>query len=118
MAKSDPTTTENNAPQDIGTIREILMGAYIREYAASFDALRARMDATDESTESRLLKMETDINQRIIALEQSLNQRLRELEGRMDESIKRVEEAFQQAERGQKQKLSQLFNLLSSQINE
>lgn len=106
-----------NSSQDISTIREILMGSYIREYASTFKAIDEHFASNEAAMDERLSKMESDINHRILTLEQSMDRRIIALEQKLDTQVTRLEEAIAATDKGQKQKLSQLFTLLSAQIS-
>lgn len=105
--KNPETATVAQGVQELATIREILMGAHIREYSANFQDIDARFAQNAQDTNARFLKLEAEIDQRFIALEKKL-----------DEAIQRLEEKIAATDSGQKQKLSQLFTLLSSQITQ
>jgi enoyl-[acyl-carrier-protein] reductase (NADH) len=107
---------KDQTAQDVGAIREILMGTYIREYAAAFQGIEARMTSNDETLNQRLQKMESDFNQRLLNLELSMKTRLDALEAQLKDQVERLESAIQVTDKSQKQKLSQLFTLLSNQI--
>ncbi len=92
---------------EVGTIREILMGDYIREYAATFDNVEAHFRTNEANFDARLRDLEERISNRILALEQKL-----------EAEVMRIDSKIEQTNQSHKQKLSQLFTLLSAQIND
>jgi Skp family chaperone for outer membrane proteins len=109
-------TTPAAPVQEIATIREILMGDYIREYAAQFKAIDEHFATFESDVDSRFKALEQDMNNKFSALEQHMNERLDALDAKLEASVKRLDDKIDKTSVNQKQKLGQLFNILGSQI--
>lgn len=115
MANGHPNNLIGN---DIATIREILMGDYIRQYAANFQNINEHF-ATDEADfNTKLDNLRNETNARIEALEKHFTERIDDLEKRMNHHVQEIQNKIEATNKSSSKKLSQLFNLLSSQLDD
>lgn len=100
----------------VESIREILMGDYIREATAKFQTLDTQLGEQATDLSERLDELEKDFNEKLDSLEDRLSLKIAELELKLDEQVASLEEQIIESNKNQKQKLSKLFGILSAQI--
>lgn len=65
---------------ELSTIRNILMGQQMAEYAQTFQAMNGRMDKSEAAFNEKLKDFEERVNTRFTTLEQDINNRFDRLE--------------------------------------
>jgi hypothetical protein len=78
--KEDKNSSMEARMKELATIRDILMGPEMQEYAERFDSIDEHFSRNETETMNRFHALEQHVNERFQSLEQMMNDRFSRLE--------------------------------------
>lgn len=101
---------------EIGTIRNILMGQQMAEYATSFKALHEELATTRSELQENTKTLATSTDERFAKLEKQLDERLNKLEAMLMEHVNRLDQKLIELSKHDKQDLGQMLAEISKRL--
>ena len=112
---------KNNQPEtahlgEISTIRNILMGQQMAEYATSFQALHEELGNTRNELQTNLNVLGNSTDQRFASLEKLMEERLDKLEQMLMVHVNRLDQKLIELSKHDKQDLGQMLAEISKRL--
>ena len=103
-------------PSDIGTIRNILMGAQMAEYQAEFAGIRQKMTEDQAQLNEKLDDLSKASNERFEKLEKEMSDRFERLERMLSDHVARLDQKLLEISKADKQDLGQMLAEISKKL--
>jgi vacuolar-type H+-ATPase subunit I/STV1 len=108
------TAADDSSPRDLHSLREIIFGPLVREYAAKFRAIDGELERLEQASEERYVDLSAKLDQKFAELSDEIHKKLRELDKQIND---RVEQAASKGE-SDLRKISTLFDNLAQELRE
>lgn len=101
---------------EISTIRNILMGGHMQQYASQFNEIDSRFNKNEEDKNQRFQALEEEMNRRFDALNKEMNDRFDKLEALLTDNVQRLNERVEAVSTTDKADLGRLLAEVSNRL--
>ena len=101
---------------DLGTIRNILMGEQITEFEKKFNALEEQVKALEEQLSSKVESLESANNATHATMQKEANMRFEEIEKMIMSNIAKLDKKLDKVSRDDKMRLGKMLDKVSKSL--